>query len=68
MMTQALLAVIALALAWQAIRPHVMPAMAEAAREPITVNVERIGGRYLTNGVIPIRCADVASDLRDRIR
>ena len=56
---RALLAAIALALGWQALRPHVMPAAAEAARDTVTVNLERIAGHYLTGGAIPIRCADL---------
>jgi hypothetical protein len=47
-----------LALAWMAVRPHLLPASAEAAREIVTVDLERIGGRFLTGGVLPMRCGD----------
>jgi hypothetical protein len=32
---------------------------AEAGRETVTVNLERIGGRQLIDGIIPVRCADI---------
>jgi hypothetical protein len=54
--TQALLAVIALVLMWQALRPHVAPVAAEGARDVININVERIAGRYLTDGATPVKC------------
>ena len=54
--TRVLLAVIALALVWIAVRPHLVPAAAEGARETVSINIERVGGRLLTTGVIPIRC------------
>jgi len=54
--TQALLAVIALVLMWHALRPHVTPVAAEGARDVININVERIDGRYLTDGAIPVKC------------
>ncbi|MGH7703773.1 MAG: hypothetical protein ACREMO_11810 [Gemmatimonadales bacterium] len=53
------LAVIALALVWIAARPHVHPAPAEAGREAIIVDIERVAGRFLTRGAIPIRCGDL---------
>jgi hypothetical protein len=56
---RACLVVAALSLAWIAARPHLMPATAEAARETVAVDIERIGGRYLSGGVIPVRCADL---------
>ena len=52
------LALMALALMWVALRPHVRPDSAEASRETVTVNLERIGGRLLLDGVVPIRCSD----------
>ena len=55
-LTRALLAVIALALGWMALRPHVLPSPAEATRETVAVNIERVGGRFLTGGVIPVSC------------
>ena len=54
-----LLLVIALALAWQALRPELAPSRAEAGRETVSVNLERVGGRFLGTGVIPIQCADI---------
>lgn len=54
--TRVLLAVIALALVWLAIRPHVAPSPAEATRDTMNVNLERIGGRNLWDGTIPVRC------------
>jgi hypothetical protein len=57
--THALLAVIALALVWQTIGQHAFPRAAEAARDTVAVNIERIAGQYLTGGAIPIRCADL---------
>lgn len=53
-----LLVVIALALAWLALRPHVLPGPSEAGRETLNVNLERIGGRLLFDGTIPVRCVD----------
>jgi hypothetical protein len=53
----ALLAVIALALAWLALRPHLVPIAAEAGRETVSVNLERIGGQLLLGGTILVRCA-----------
>jgi hypothetical protein len=58
-LTRACLVVAALALAWIAVRPHVMAGMAEAAKETVALDIERIGGRYLSGGVIPVRCADL---------
>lgn len=55
-LTWLLLAIIAIALVWLALRPHVLPARAEAAREAVTVNLERIGARMLWDGTIPVRC------------
>jgi hypothetical protein len=52
------LLVIALALAWMALRPHLLPAPAEGARETVSINIERVGGRLLTTGTIPIRCGN----------
>jgi hypothetical protein len=53
------LVIIAAALAWQAIHPRVIPRSAEAGREALAVNLERVGGRYLTNGILPVRCGDL---------
>ena len=47
-----------LALVWIAIRPHIVPGLAEATRETVSVNLERIGGRFLSGGAIPIHCVD----------
>jgi hypothetical protein len=51
-----LLAVIALAVLWIAMRPHAGPPAAEASRQALSVNVERVGGRLLWDGAIPVRC------------
>jgi hypothetical protein len=58
-LTRACLVVTALSLAWLAARPHLMPQAAEAARVTVAVDLERIGGRYLSGGVVPVRCADL---------
>ncbi|MGH7393526.1 MAG: hypothetical protein ACREM3_29340 [Candidatus Rokuibacteriota bacterium] len=58
-LSQVLLLILALALAWQVAQPHLTPTQAEAGRETVTVNVERIGGRHLLNGIISIKCGDV---------
>jgi hypothetical protein len=58
-LTRICLLVVALALAWIAARPHVMPGVAEAAKEIVAVDLARIGGRYLSGGAIPVRCADL---------
>jgi hypothetical protein len=52
------LLLIALALAWIALRPHLAPIPAEGAREAVSINIERVGGRLLTTGTIPIRCGN----------
>ena len=52
-----LLIVIALALSWLVIRPHILPS-AEAGREVVSVNLERIGGQLIFGGAIPVRCTD----------
>lgn len=54
--TRVLLAVIALALVWLAFRSPVLPATAESGREVVSVNLDRIGGHLLIDGVIPVRC------------
>lgn len=54
--TRLLLAIIAIALVWPAVRPHVLPGAAEATRETVNVNLEPIGGRMLWDGTIPVRC------------
>ena len=53
---QLILIVIAIALVWIAVRPHLLPGPAEASRETLSINLERVGGRYLTNGMIPVHC------------
>jgi hypothetical protein len=58
-LTRTCLVVAPLALVWIAARPHVMPGMAEAARETVTVDLERIGGRFGSGGAIPVRCTDL---------
>jgi hypothetical protein len=55
-LTRWLVILIALGLAWQALRPHVTPVPAEASRDIVTVNIERVGGRFLTDGAIPVKC------------
>jgi hypothetical protein len=57
--SRACLVVAVLCLAWIAARPHLMPQIAEAARETVAVDLERIGGRYLSGGAIPVRCVDL---------
>lgn len=57
--SRVLLLIVALAVAWQLPHHHLTPAGAEAGRETVTVNLERIGGRHLLNGIIPIKCGDV---------
>ena len=56
--TRLLLAVIAVALLWMALRPNAAPVPAEGARETVSINIERVGGRLLTTGTIPIRCGN----------
>jgi hypothetical protein len=58
-LTRTCLIVATLALVWIAARPHVMPGAAEAARETVAVDLERIGGRFLSGGTLPVRCADL---------
>lgn len=50
---------LALAIVWQALQPHLAPARAEAGRDTVTVNLERIGGRHPLNGIIPVQCGNV---------
>jgi hypothetical protein len=50
--------VIAVSLAWMAARPHVAPRSVEAAGETVRVDLERIGGRLLVGGVVPLRCVE----------
>jgi hypothetical protein len=61
--SRACLLVIAVALSWLAVTatvgPLLAPSRAEAQREAVSVNLERIGGRYLSGGEVPIRCADL---------
>ena len=54
--TRCLVVLIALGLAWQVLRPHVTPLTVEASRDTVGVNIERIGGRFLTDGAIPMKC------------
>jgi hypothetical protein len=56
--TRTALVVIATALAWMAIRPHVAPPPAEATGATVKVDLERIGGRAIVNGIIPLRCVE----------
>jgi hypothetical protein len=57
------LVVIAAALVWLAatatVGPRLAPSPAEAQRDTVSVNLERIGGRYLSGGAVAIRCADL---------
>jgi len=53
-----LLLLIALALGWLAVRPHLLPGPVEASREVLSVSLDRVGGRALWDGVIPVRCLD----------
>lgn len=53
---QLLVAVIALAVVWIAVRPHLLPGPAEASRETVSISIDRIGGRHLMDGVLPVRC------------
>lgn len=43
-LTRVCVVVGALALAWIAARPHLAPGRAEAVREKVTVDLQRIGG------------------------
>jgi hypothetical protein len=56
--TRAALVVIAVSLAWMAARPHVAPRSVEAAGETVRVDLERIGGRLLVGGVVPLRSVE----------
>ena len=56
--TRTALVVIAAALAWMAMRPHVAPPPAEATGATVKVDLERIGGRALLGGVVPLRCVE----------
>jgi len=58
-LSRLLLLILALAVVWQVVQPHLAPARAEAGRETVTVNLERIGGRHLPNGIIPVQCGDM---------
>ncbi len=58
LMRPLLLLIVALLL-WLTLRPHVAPSQAEAGREAVIVNIERIGGRFLSDGALPVRCADL---------
>jgi hypothetical protein len=53
---QLLVAVIALAVVWIAVRPHLLPGPAEASRETVSISIDQIGGRHLVDGVLPVRC------------
>lgn len=58
--TRALIALIALGLLWIAFRDYLPSQPVNAApRETVNVNLERIGGHFILQGVIPIRCADL---------
>jgi hypothetical protein len=56
--TRAALVVIAISLAWMAARPDVAPPAAEATGATVKVDLERIGGRALLGGVLPMRCVE----------
>jgi hypothetical protein len=56
--TRAALVVIAVSLAWMAARSHVAPPPAEATGATVKVDLERIGGRALLGGVLPMRCVE----------
>jgi hypothetical protein len=58
-LSRLLLVVLSFAVAWLLVQPYFGPSRAEAQREAVTVNLERVGGRQLLDGVIPIRCADL---------
>jgi hypothetical protein len=55
-LTPWLIVAIAVTLAWQTLRPHVAPVAAEASREMTNINIERVGGRFLIDGAIPMKC------------
>lgn len=55
-LTRGLLAVIALAVAWIALRPGLAPAVAAGPGGTVSVTIERIGGRALVDGVLPVKC------------
>jgi hypothetical protein len=52
------LVAIAASLAWIAVRPHVAPPSVEASGTVVKVDLERVGGRLLTAGVLPLRCVE----------
>ena len=56
--TRAALVVIAASLAWMAMRPHLAPRSVEAQAAVMRVDLERIGGRLLSSGVVPLRCVE----------
>jgi hypothetical protein len=56
--TRAALVVIAVSFAWMAARPHVAPSPAEATAATVKVDLERIGGRAILNGIVPLRCVE----------
>jgi hypothetical protein len=58
-LSRLLLLVLALAVAWQVAQPYLVPSRAEAGREALSINIERVGGRFLGAGALPVRCADV---------
>jgi hypothetical protein len=55
-LTRWLLVGIEVALGWQTLQPHLAPGAVEAARQSASINIERVGGRYLTDGAVPMRC------------
>jgi hypothetical protein len=60
--TQLCAVVGALSLVWIAARPHLTPGRAEAARETVAVDLERIGGRLIVGGAIPILASTPGPD------
>lgn len=61
-LTHALLAVVAVAVVWIALRPGPPPALAAgpggavSANGAVSVTIERVGGRTLVEGVLPVKC------------
>jgi hypothetical protein len=56
--TRAALIGIVASLAWVALRPHLAPRSVEAQGAVMKVDLERIGGRLLSSGVVPLRCVE----------
>jgi hypothetical protein len=56
--TGAALVAIAASVGWMAVRPHVAPRSVEASGTAVKVDLERVGGRLLLGGVVPLRCVE----------